>query len=218
MRNTHVPVGVWRSVNHSQNAFFKESFIDEMAYAAGADPYLFRRKLLAKKPKELAVLEAAATHAGWDKSPPLGAFRGIALHTSQNSTCAQVVEASVATDGRVRVHRVVSAIDPGYVVNPLTVELQTESAVVYGLAAALYGEITIRDGRVEQTNFHDYPMLRLAEMPRVETVIVASGGSWGGVGETAVPPLAPALCNAIFSATGKRIRSLPLKNHDLRSA
>jgi isoquinoline 1-oxidoreductase beta subunit len=218
MRNTHVPVGVWRSVNHSQNAFFKESFVDEMAYAAGTDPYLFRRKLLAKKPKELAVLEAAATHAGWDTSPPLGVFRGIALHNSQNSICAQVVEASVATDGKVRVHRVVSAIDPGHVVNPLTVELQTESAVVYGLAAALYGEITIRDGRVEQENFHDYPMLRLAEMPRVETVIVASGGFWGGVGETAVPPLAPALCNAIFSATGKRIRSLPLKNHDLSSA
>ena len=218
MRNTHVPVGVWRSVNHSQNAFFKESFVDEMAYAAGADPYLFRRKLLAKKPKELAVLEAAATHAGWDSSPPQGVFRGIALHDSQNSICAQVVEASVATDGKVEVHRVVSAIDPGHVVNPLTVELQTESAVVYGLAAVLYGEITIRDGRVEQGNFHDYPMLRLAGMPRVETVIVASGGFWGGVGETAVPPLAPALCNAIFSATGKRIRSLPLKNHDLRSA
>ncbi|HYW63704.1 MAG TPA: molybdopterin cofactor-binding domain-containing protein, partial [Bradyrhizobium sp.] len=218
MRNTHVPVGVWRSVNHSQNAFFKESFVDEMAYAAGADPYLFRRKLLAKKPKELAVLEAAAMHAGWDAPPPQGVFRGIALHNSQNSICAQVVEASVATDGKVRVHRVVSAIDPGHVVNPLTVELQTESAVVYGLTAALYGEITIRDGRVEQANFHDYPMLRLAEMPRVETVIVASGGFWGGVGETAVPPLAPAMCNAIFSATGKRIRSLPLKNHDLRSA
>ena len=218
MRNTHVPVGVWRSVNHSQNAFFKESFVDEMAYAAGADPYLFRRKLLAKKPKELAVLEAAAIHAGWDTPPPQGVFRGIALHNSQNSICAQVVEVSVAPDGKVGVHRVVSAIDPGHVVNPLTVELQTESAIVYGLAAVLYGEITIRDGRVEQANFHDYPMLRLAEMPRVETVIVASGGFWGGVGETAVPPLAPAMCNAIFSATGKRIRSLPLKNHDLRSA
>ncbi|MBV8239671.1 MAG: xanthine dehydrogenase family protein molybdopterin-binding subunit, partial [Hyphomicrobiales bacterium] len=218
MRNTPVPVGVWRSVNHSQNAFFKESFVDEMAYAAGADPYLFRRKLLAKKPGELAVLEAAATHAGWGTSPPQGVFRGIALHNSQNSICAQVVEVSVTPDGKVWVHRVVSAIDPGHVVNPLTVELQTESAVVYGLAAVLYGEITIRDGRVEQANFHDYPMPRLAEMPRVETIIVASGGFWGGVGETAVPPLAPALCNAIFAATGKRIRSLPLKNHDLRSA
>jgi isoquinoline 1-oxidoreductase beta subunit len=217
MRNTHVPVGVWRSVNHSQNAFFKESFVDEMAYAAGADPYLFRRKLLAKKPRELAVLDAAATHSGWSTSPPPGVFRGIALHNSQNSICAQVVDASVTADGKLRVHCVVSAIDAGHVVNPLTVELQTESAIVYALTAALYGEITIRDGQVEQTNFHDYPMLRLAEMPRVETVIVAAEG-WGGIGETAVPPLAPALCNAIFSATGKRIRSLPLKNHDLRSA
>jgi isoquinoline 1-oxidoreductase subunit beta len=217
MRNSHVPVGVWRSVNHSQNAFFKESFVDEMAFAAGADPYLFRRKLLAKRPRELAVLEAAAKRAGWGASPRSGVFRGIALHNSQNSICAQVVDASVGADGKVRVHRVVSAIDAGHVVNPLSIELQTESAVVFGLTAALYGEITIKDGRVEQTNFHDYPMLRLAEMPQVETVIVPGDG-WGGVGETAVPPLAPALCNAIFAGTGKRIRSLPLKNHDLRSA
>ena len=217
MRNSHVPVGVWRSVNHSQNAFFKESFIDEMAFAAGLDPYLFRRRLLAKKPRELAVLEAAAKRAGWGASLPSGIFRGMALHNSQSSICAQVVDASVGADGKVRVHRVVSAIDAGHVVNPLTIELQTESAVVFGLTAALYGEITIKDGRVEQANFHDYPMLRLAEMPQVETVIVAGDG-WGGVGETAVPPLAPALCNAIFAGTGKRIRSLPLKNHALRSA
>jgi isoquinoline 1-oxidoreductase beta subunit len=218
MRNTHVPVGVWRSVNHSQNAFFKESFIDELAHAAGADPYLFRRKLLAKKPRQLAVLDAAAARAEWNSALPPGMFRGIAIHDSQNSICAQVVEVSVAGDGKVRVHRVVAAIDAGHVVNPLTVEMQTESAVVYGLTAALYGEITIRHGQVEQSNFDDYPMLRLADMPRVETVIVTSEGFWGGVGETPVPPLAPALCNAIFSATGKRIRSLPLKNHDLRSA
>jgi isoquinoline 1-oxidoreductase subunit beta len=217
MRNSHVPVGVWRSVNHSQNAFFKESFVDEMAFAAGLDPYLFRRRLLTKKPRELAVLEAAAKRAGWDASLPSGTFRGMALHNSQSSICAQVVDASVGADGKVRVHRVVSAIDAGHAVNPLTIELQTESAVVFGLTAALYGEITIKDGRVEQANFHDYPMLRLAEMPQVETVIVAGDG-WGGVGETAVPPLAPALCNAIFAGTGKRIRSLPLKNHDLRSA
>jgi isoquinoline 1-oxidoreductase beta subunit len=217
MRNSHVPVGVWRSVNHSQNAFFKESFVDEMAFAAGVDPYLFRRKLLAKKPRELAVLEAAAKQAGWGASLPSGTFRGMALHNSQSSVCAQVVDASVGVDGKVRVHRVVSAIDAGHVVNPLTIELQTESAVVFGLTAALYGEITIKDGRVEQANFHDYPMLRLAEMPQVETVIVPGDG-WGGVGETAVPPLAPALCNAIFAGTGKRIRSLPIKNHDLRSA
>jgi isoquinoline 1-oxidoreductase beta subunit len=218
MRNTHVPVGVWRSVNHSQNAFFKESFIDEMAHAAEADPYAFRRKLLTKKPRELAVLDAAAKAAGWGSPAPSGMFRGIALHGSQNSICAQVVEASVANDGKVRVHRVVSAIDAGHVVNPLTVELQTESAVVFALSAALYGEISIKRGRVEQSNFNDCPMLQMAEMPRVETVIVASGDFWGGVGETPVPPLAPALCNAIFAATGKRIRSLPLKNHDLRNA
>jgi isoquinoline 1-oxidoreductase beta subunit len=218
MRNTHVPVGVWRSVNHSQNAFFKESFVDEMAHAAAADPYLFRRTLLASKPKELAVLDAAAAHAEWGSPLPPGLFRGIALHDSQSSICAQVVEASVDRDGEVRVHRVVSAINAGHVVNPLSVELQTESAIVFGLTAALFGEITIKHGQVEQSNFHDYPMLRLADMPRVETVIVPSEGSWGGAGETPVPPLAPALCNAIFAATGKRIRSLPLKNHDLRSA
>jgi isoquinoline 1-oxidoreductase subunit beta len=218
MRNTHVPVGVWRSVNHSQNAFFKESFVDEMAYAAGADPYMFRRTLLAQKPKELAVLDAAATRAEWGSSLPPGVFRGIALHDSQNSICAQVVEASVDEDGEVRVHRVISAIDAGHVVNPLSVEMQTESAIVFGLTAALYGEITIKHGQVEQSNSHDYPMLRLADMPRVETAIVPSEGFWGGAGETPVPPLAPALCNAIFAATGKRIRSLPLKNHDLRSA
>jgi isoquinoline 1-oxidoreductase beta subunit len=218
MRNTHVPVGVWRSVNHSQNAFFKESFIDEMAHAAGIDPYFFRRRLLAKKPKQLAVLDAAAAKAEWGSPLPAGIVRGMAIHDSQNSICAQVVEASVASDGRLKVHRVVSAVDLGHVVNPLTVELQTESAVAYGLTAALYGEITIAHGQVEQSNFNDYPILRLADMPRVETVILASGGFWGGIGETPVPPLAPALCNAIFCATGKRIRSLPLKNHDLRSA
>ncbi|HEY7663370.1 MAG TPA: molybdopterin cofactor-binding domain-containing protein [Xanthobacteraceae bacterium] len=218
MRNTHVPVGVWRSVNHSQNAFFKESFIDEMAHAGGADPYRLRRRLLANKPRQLAVLDTAAAKSEWDSPLPPGVFRGIALHESQGSICAQVVEASVAGDGKVRVHRVVSAMDAGHVVNPLSIEMQTESAVVYGLTAALYGEITIGQGQVEQSNFDDYPMLRLADMPRVETVIMASEGFWGGVGETPVPPLAPALCNAIFAATGKRIRSLPLKNHDLRSA
>jgi isoquinoline 1-oxidoreductase beta subunit len=173
---------------------------------------------LANKPRQLAVLDTAAAKSEWDSPLPPGVFRGIALHESQGSICAQVVEASVAGDGKVRVHRVVSAMDAGHVVNPLSIEMQTESAVVYGLTAALYGEITIGQGQVEQSNFDDYPMLRLADMPRVETVIMASEGFWGGVGETPVPPLAPALCNAIFAATGKRIRSLPLKNHDLRSA
>ena len=164
------------------------------------------------------MLEAAATRAGWGSPAAARVFRGIALHNSQNSTCAQVVEASVDRAGKLRVHRVVSAIDVGHVVNPLTIELQTESAIVFALTAALYGEISIKEGRVEQSNFHDYPMLRMADVPRVETVILASGDFWGGVGETPVPPLAPALCNAIFAATGKRIRSLPIKKHDLRSA
>ena len=219
MRNTHVPVGFWRSVNHSQNAFFKESFVDEMAYAAGQDPYAFRRRMLAKEPKQLAVLDEAARRAGWGDKLPAGVYRGIALNEAYGSIAAQVVEASVdGGTGKVRVHRVVCAIDPGHVVNPLTVEMQVESAIVYGMTAAYYGEITLKDGRVEQANFDDYEMVRMADMPRIEVSVVPSGGFWGGVGEPGLPPFAPALCNAIFAATGKRIRSLPLKHHDLRAA
>jgi isoquinoline 1-oxidoreductase subunit beta len=221
VRSTHVPVGIWRSIYYSQNAFFKESFIDEMAHAGGQDPYRFRRRLLKGKPKHLAVLDAAAIRARWGQPPAPGIFRGIALNEACESICAQVVEASVSDASVVRVHRVISAIDCGHVVNPLTVELQTQSAVVFALTAALYGEITIADGGVQQTNFHDYEMLRMADMPRVETVMVPSGDSggdaWGGIGEPPVAPLAPALCNAIFAATGRRVRSLPLKNHDLRA-
>jgi isoquinoline 1-oxidoreductase subunit beta len=216
--DTPVPVGFWRSVNHSQNAFFKESFTDEMAHAAGQDPYLFRRKLLADRPRELAVLDAAALKAGWLQAPTPGVGRGIALHASQGSVCAQVADASVGDDGRVRVRRVVSAIDAGHVVNPLSVEQQTEGAIVFGLSAALYGEISIKNGQVEQSNLDDCRMLTMAEMPRIETVIVPSSGSWGGAGEPPVPPLAPALCNAIFAATGRRVRTLPIKNFDLRKA
>jgi isoquinoline 1-oxidoreductase beta subunit len=215
MRNTDVPIGPWRSLSHSQTAFFKESFIDEMAHAAGQDPYLYRRKLLTHQPKHLAVLDAVADKAGWNAPLPPGMGRGIAIHASCSSICAQVVEAYVDDGGQVHVHRVVSAIDPGYAVNPLSIEMQSESAIVYGLSAALYGEISIRDGRVEQSNFHDYPALRMSEMPSIETLIVASGGFWGGCGEPPLPPVAPALCNAIFGATGQRIRSLPLKNHTL---
>jgi isoquinoline 1-oxidoreductase beta subunit len=207
---TAVPIGPWRSLSYSQNTFFKESFVDEMAHAAGADPYAFRRRLLRHKPRHLAVLDAAAQRAGWASPPAAGLFRGMALSESHGSVCAQVVEASVSEAGALRVHRVISAIDPGHVVNPLSVEMQTEGAVAFALTAALYGEIAIERGRVRQSNFTDYPMLRMADMPRVETVIVPGGEGWGGCGEPPVPPLAPALCNAIFAATGRRVRSLPV--------
>jgi isoquinoline 1-oxidoreductase beta subunit len=215
MRTTHVPVGFWRSVNHSQNGFFRECFVDEMAHAAGQDPYQFRRKLLSKSPERRAVLDAAAQKAGWDKPAPQGVSRGIALVEAYGTLCAEVVEASVGDKGQVRVHKVVAAVDTGHVVNPAILASQVESGIVYGLTAALYGAITIENGRVSQGNFDDYEMLRMADMPTVETVLVPSGGFWGGGGEPAVPPLAPALCNAIFAATGKRIRSLPLKDQDL---
>jgi isoquinoline 1-oxidoreductase beta subunit len=216
IRATPVPLGVWRAINYTQNAFYKESFIDEMAHEAGIDPYLYRRKLLAKSPRDLAVLDAAAAKADWNSPPPAGVFRGIALSRACGTHCAQVAEISFER-GRMRVRRVVSAIDPGYAVNPLSIAMQTEGAIVFALTAALYGEITVAGGGVEQSNFDTYEMLRLADAPHVETVVVASGGFWGGVGEPPVPPLAPALCNAIFAATGKRVRTLPLKNHDFLS-
>jgi isoquinoline 1-oxidoreductase beta subunit len=219
IRMTHVPVGFWRCVNHTQNCFFKESFVDEMAHAAGQDPYQYRRRMLgrhARAEKAMTVLDAAAAHAGWGEPLPEGVYRGIALHEVHGTHTAAVIEISVLPE--LRVLRVVSAIDCGVVVNPLTVEMQVEGATVYALTAALYGEITIRNGRVEQSNFHDYPMLRLGQMPKVETIIVPSAEIWGGVGEPPVAAVAPALCNAVFAATGKRIRSLPLKNHDLPQA
>jgi isoquinoline 1-oxidoreductase beta subunit len=217
IRQSPVPLGVWRAINYTQNAFYKECFVDEMADAAAIDPYLYRRRLLRNSPKNLAVLDAAAKKADWFAPLPKGVFRGIAVNEACGSYCAQVVEASVE-GGSVRVHRVVSALDPGHVVNPLSVEMQTQGAVIYALTAALHGEITIKGGAVEQGNFDDYEMLRMADAPEVETVIVPSGDFWGGVGEPPVPPLAPALCNAIFAATGRRIRSLPLKNQDLSKA
>ncbi len=218
MRNTPVPVGFWRSVNNSQNAFYKESFLDEVAHAGGRDPYELRRALLKNHPKQLAVLDAAAKQAGWGTPLPQGVFRGIAYHDSYGSLVCGVAELSVSDKGVIKLHRIVCALDSGYVVNPDTVVTQVEGAIVYGLTAALYDKITIRNGRVEQSNFDDYPMLRLKAMPKIDVVQVPSGGFWGGVGEVGLPPVAPAICNALFAATGKRIRSLPLSDHGFTTA
>ena len=211
--DTPVPIGPLRGINYTANAFYRESFIDEMAQAAGFDPYQYRRHLLRNQPRAVAVLDAAAEKANWGTSAD-GIFRGIAVDQCCGSISAQVVELSIE-NGRVRVHRVCAAIDCGHVVNPLSVEAQLEGGIIFALSAALYGEISIRNGAAMQSNFHDYRMVRMAGAPKVETVIVSGGDSWGGVGEPSVPPLAPALCNAIFAATGKRIRSLPLQKHEL---
>ena len=217
-RNTHVPVGFWRTVGHSQNPFVRESFMDELAAAAQKDPYEYRRALLAKSPKDLGVLEATAKAAGWGKPLPAGVFRGIAQTEAYGSYTSAVAELSVDKNGEVRIHRLVLGIDPGYVVNPDNVVAQMQGSSVFMLTAMFWGEITVKEGRVEQSNFHDYRMMRLREMPNVEVVLVPSGGFWGGVGEPGQASIAPAVCNAIFAATGKRIRSLPLKNHGLTLA
>jgi len=211
-------VWFWRSVGHSQNAFFIESFIDEMAAAAKADPYAFRARLLKDQPRELGVLKAAAQKAGWGKPLPKGRYRGIAVAESFGSFVAQVAEVSVGKDGTPRVHRVVAAVDCGLTVNPLTIERQVEGAIVYGLSAALYGQISYKDGVVEQGNFHDYPVLRISEMPKVEVHILPSQEAPGGMGEPGTPPIAPAVCNAIFAATGVRVRSLPIDTKALAQA
>jgi len=209
-------VWFWRSVGHSQNIFFLEGFIDELAAAAGKDPFEFRRDVLGKQPRYRAVLEAAADKAGWGKPLPAGVHRGIAVAQSFGSYVAEVAEVSVGADGAPRVHRVVAAVDCGMTVNPEIIRRQIEGAIVYGLTAALYGKITFKDGRVEQGNFDDYPLLRMNEMPRVEVHILASTEKPGGIGEPGTPPIAPAVVNAIFAATGKRLRSLPIDTSALR--
>jgi isoquinoline 1-oxidoreductase beta subunit len=217
MRNPHVPPGFWRGVNLNQNALYLESFIDEIAHATKQEPLALRRKLMAKHPKHLAVLEAVAKHVGWDKPAPAGIFRGLAQTMGFGSYVAACAEVSVSKDGVLKIHRIVAATDCGYAVNPQQIEAQVEGSFVYGLGAALYQECTVKDGRIVETNFHQYPSLKLADMPKVETLIVASGGFWGGVGEPTIAVAAPAVLNAIFAATGKRIRDLPLKNHSLKA-
>jgi len=210
MENGIVPVGFWRSVGSSQNAFVTECFLDEVAKAAGKDPFEYRRALLALQPRHLGVLELAAQKAGWGSPLPAGRARGIAVAEAFGSYCAQVAEVSIE-QGKVRVHRVVCAIDCGIVINPDTVTAQMESGIVYGLTAALYGEITIRNGRVQQSNFHDYPLLRIDEMPSIEVHIVKNIESPGGVGEPGTPPIAPAVANAVHALTGKPVRRLPIR-------
>jgi isoquinoline 1-oxidoreductase beta subunit len=218
MRNPHVPPGFWRGVNLNQNTIYLECFIDEIAHATKQDPLALRRKLLAKSPKHLAVLEAAAQKAGWGTPTAKGVHRGLCVTMGFGSYVAACAEVSVSDEGVLKIHRIVAATDPGHAVNPQQIEAQVEGSFAYGLSAALYGACTVKDGRIEQQNFDTYRVLRMDEMPPVETVIVASGGFWGGVGEPTIAVAAPAVLNAIFAATGKRIRDLPLKNHDLKKA
>ena len=211
-----IPMGFWRSVGASQNGFFEESFVDELAAAAKKDPYEYRKALLAKKPRHLGVLNLAAEKAGWGTPLPKGRYRGIAVVEAFSTYVAEVAEISIDKDSGVKVHRMVVALDCGRVINPNIIEQQAVGGVVFGLTQTLKGEITIDKGRVQQSNFNDYDMLRMNEMPRiVEVHIVPSDETPTGMGEPAVPPVAPAVCNAIFAATGKRIRRLPVRAEDL---
>ena len=212
MRNTHVPVGPWRGVNTNQNAVYMECFIEEVARAAGADSLEFRRALMGKHPKHLAVLNAAAAKGDWGKPLPAGVHRGLAQFMGYGSYSAAVAEVSVSAEGKLKVQRLVLALDCGHAVNPDQIAAQVEGSVAYGLSAALYGECTVQNGRIAELNFDRHPILRLAEMPKVETVIVPSHDFWGGVGEPTISVVTPAVLNAIFAATGKPVRSLPLKN------
>ncbi|MEJ2142315.1 MAG: molybdopterin-dependent oxidoreductase [Gammaproteobacteria bacterium] len=216
MRNPHVPPGFWRGVNINQNAIYIECFIDELAHSAGKDPLEFRRKLMANHPKSLGVLNAVAEKAGWGKPAAKGVHRGLAVIKTFASYVAACAEVSV-DDGKLKIHRIVAATDPGYAVNPQQIEAQVEGSFVFGLSALLYGECTIKDGAVEQSNFHNYPSMLIEEMPKVEVIVMPSGGFWGGIGEPTIAVAAPAVLNAIFAATGKRIRQFPLKNVDLRA-
>jgi isoquinoline 1-oxidoreductase beta subunit len=214
MRNPHVTPGFWRGVNTNQNAVYMECFMDELAEAAGQDPLAFRLKML--KPKWAAVLKAAADKAGYGKPLPAGHFHGLAQIMGYGSYVAGVAEVSVSADGALKIHKITAATNPGHVVNPAQIERQVAGSFAYGLSAALYGEITIKDGAVEQTNFDSYNLMRIDEMPKVETVMVPTHDFWGGVGEPTIAVAAPAVLNAIAKATGKRVRDLPLMHHELK--
>ncbi len=219
MRNPHVPPGFWRGVNINQNAIFMECFMDELAQAAGQDELEFRRKLLGDHPRNLAALNAVAERIGWGKPAPAGIHRGLAHMKAFNAFVAAAAEISVTGD-KLKVHRIVAATDPTFAVNPAQIDRQVAGSFVYGLSALYYQECTIKDGRVVETNFDTYDSMRIAQMPKVESILMPNGGSgpWGGVGEPTICVAAPAVLNAYFKATGKRIRSVPLKNHDIAMA
>jgi isoquinoline 1-oxidoreductase subunit beta len=218
MRNPHVPPGFWRGVNLNHNAIYVESFIDEIAHETKQDPLALRRKMLADSPKNLAVLNAVAERAGWGTPAPKGVYRGLAQIMGFGSYVAACAEISIAEDGSLKVLRIVAATDPGHAVNPQQIAAQVEGSFAYGLSAALFGGCTVKDGRIEQTNFNNYPVMLMEQMPRVEAILMPSGGFWGGVGEPTIAVAAPAVLNAIFAATGKRIRELPVKFQDLKQA
>jgi isoquinoline 1-oxidoreductase subunit beta len=218
MRNPHVPPGFWRGVNVNQNAIYVECFMDELAHAAGQDPLEFRRKLMANHPKNLAVLNAVAEKIGWDKPAPQGVYRGLAQLNAYASYVAGAAEISVTDGNKIKVHRIVAATDPGYAVNPAQIERQIAGSFVFGLTGLFYGGCTVKDGYIEQTNFDTYNSMRIAEMPKVESIIMPSGGFWGGVGEPTIGVAAPAVLNAYFAATGKRIRSVPLRDQNISFA
>ena len=215
MRNTHVPPGFWRGVNINQNAIFLECFMDELALAAGQDALEFRRKLMADHPKSLAVLNAVAEKGGWGSKAPAGRYRGLAHFRAFGSYVAALAEISVKDGNKVKVHKIVAATDTGYAVNPAQIERQIAGSFVYGLSAVFNQECTVKDGAIVQSNFHDFNSMRIAQMPRVESIVMPSGGFWGGVGEPTICVAAPAVLNAYAAATGRRIRSFPLKNHDI---
>jgi isoquinoline 1-oxidoreductase subunit beta len=218
MRNPHVPPGFWRGVNVNQNAIYLECFMDELAHSVGQDPLEFRRKLMSKHPKHLAVLNAVAEKIGWGTPAPQGVFRGLAQHMGYGSYVAGAAEISVTDGNKIKVHRIVAATDPGYAVNPAQIERQIAGSFVYGLSGLFYGGCTVKDGRIEQSNFDNYNSMRIAEMPKVESIVMPSGGFWGGVGEPTICVAGPAVLNAYFAATGKRIRSAPLRDQNITFA